>query len=239
MQARSMKNKGDPPRGRREKALVTRRRMLRAARDLFCERGYAGTTMELVAQRAEVAVQTLYFTFHTKSAILEEAVGASITGFEHWDPGLEAAASKDLRTAFAQHVAWFPKFVDAKTQAAALAVLVDASLDILERVAPLIVVLDSAATSDPQVKTAADLGERRRVEAFALVAELIAKRGKLRRGVSVRRATDVMLTLLSAETYLHLTVRRGWSASACRKWLLEVLTQQLLEENPQATRRSG
>jgi AcrR family transcriptional regulator len=205
--------------------------MLRAARDLFCERGYTGTTMELIAERAGVAVQTLYFTFHSKSAILEEAVGASIMGFERWDPRIEAAVNEGPRKAFAEHHPWFPKFVEAETQVAALTVFVQASLEIYERVAPLIVVLSSAAASDPQVKVAADLGERRRVEAFALIVELIAKRGKLRRGVSIRRATDVLLTLLSAETYQHLSVRCGWSTADCRKWLVEVLTQQLLDGN--------
>jgi AcrR family transcriptional regulator len=226
--AKCVKPKNDPPKGRREKALATRRRMLRAARDLFCERGFAGTTMELVAERAGVAVQTLYFTFHSKSALLEEAVGAAIMGFERWDPRVEADVSEDPRKAFAQHHAWFPKFLKAKTQVAALSVFVDAALEILERTAALALVLSSAAASDPELKAVAELGERRRVEGFALAAESIAKRGTLRRGVSVRRATDVMLTLLSAETYQHLCVRRGWSAADCRKWLVEVLTQQLL-----------
>jgi len=56
------KGEADPaPLGRREKALVTRRRMLKAAYELFCEHGYATTTMDLIAKRADVAVQTLYF----------------------------------------------------------------------------------------------------------------------------------------------------------------------------------
>src|SRR5262245_6712996 len=74
------------PSGRKEKALATRRRMLKAAYDAFCERGYAATTMNDIATRADVAVQTLYFTFHTKGAILEESVGAAIIGFDRWDP---------------------------------------------------------------------------------------------------------------------------------------------------------
>jgi AcrR family transcriptional regulator len=226
--AKCVKPKNDPPKGRREKALATRRRMLRAARDLFCERGFAGTTMELIADRAGVAVQTLYFTFRSKGAILEEAVGAAIMGFDRWDPRVEADVSENARKAFEQHHEWFPKFLKAKSQVAALTVFVDASLEILERTAALALVLSSAAASDPEVKVAADLGERRRVEGFAVIAESIAKRGALRRGVSLRRATDVMLTLLSAETYQQLSIRRGWSAADCRKWLVEVLTEQLL-----------
>ena len=46
--------KADPePLSRREKALETRRRMLKAAYDLFCEHGYAATTMDVIAKRAE------------------------------------------------------------------------------------------------------------------------------------------------------------------------------------------
>jgi hypothetical protein len=59
-------------------------------------------------------------------------------------------------------------------------------------------------------------------------AAQLAKRGKLRRGITVQRATDVLLTIVSAETYQQLTAGRGWSRAEVRKWLLEVLTQQLL-----------
>jgi AcrR family transcriptional regulator len=223
-----MKVQADLPLGRREKALITRRRMLRAAYELFCERGYAGTTMGLIAERAGVAVQTLYFTFNTKLAILDETVGASIMGFDRWDPRVKAAIAVDPRKAFAQFHPWFASMEAAKTQADALAVFVDASLDILARVGPLVLATASAAASDPQMKETGELGEQRRVEGYTMVVELLAKRGKLRRGVDVRRGADILLTILSAETYQHLAVRRGWSRAECRRWFLDVLRQQLL-----------
>jgi AcrR family transcriptional regulator len=201
--------------------------MLRAAYELFRARGYAATTMELIAERAGVAVQTLYFTFHTKAAILEETVGASIIGFDDWDPRLEALVNADPRKAFAEVHPWLSAFERARSQRAALAIFVDASVGILSRVAPLVVVVASAATSDPQMKAAADLGEQRRVEVYQLVVELLAKRGKLRRGVSLRRGTDIVLTVLSGETYLQLSTRRGWSQAECRAWFLDVLERQL------------
>ena len=52
--------------GRRAKAARTTARMVRAAHELFVERGYTGTRMVDVAERAGVAVQTVYFRFHTK-----------------------------------------------------------------------------------------------------------------------------------------------------------------------------
>ena len=47
--------------------------MVRAAYDLFCERGYLGTTISEVARQANVAVPTIYYTFGTKAALLEAA----------------------------------------------------------------------------------------------------------------------------------------------------------------------
>ena len=55
---------------RRDRARATRLRITRAAYDLFCERGYTATTMAEIAESAGVAVQTVYFAFHTKSELL-------------------------------------------------------------------------------------------------------------------------------------------------------------------------
>jgi AcrR family transcriptional regulator len=46
---------------------------VKAAFALFCEHGYTGTTMAHIAEAAGVAVQTVYFTFHTKAAVLPRA----------------------------------------------------------------------------------------------------------------------------------------------------------------------
>src|SRR5690348_4176363 len=58
------------PKTRREKAAQTRARMVEAAHAVFVEEGYAGARMADIAARARVAVQTLYFTFHTKPGLL-------------------------------------------------------------------------------------------------------------------------------------------------------------------------
>src|SRR5437763_1750044 len=56
---------------RKERAGETRRRMLEAASRLFSRRGYANTTLKSVAAEAGVAVQTVYFTFHSKAELLQ------------------------------------------------------------------------------------------------------------------------------------------------------------------------
>ena len=60
------------PSGRR-RARATRSRITKAASRLFGERGYSGTTMADIAAAAGVAVQTVYFVFHTKTEVLDSA----------------------------------------------------------------------------------------------------------------------------------------------------------------------
>jgi AcrR family transcriptional regulator len=48
--------------------------MLDAAIACFTTSGYAGTTMAQIAEQAGVAVQTLYFTFHTKAELLQQTL---------------------------------------------------------------------------------------------------------------------------------------------------------------------
>lgn len=65
---------------RSERAQATRRRILDAAHRLFAERGYAGTRMADIATEAGVAVQTVYFTFHTKAELLDACVARGVMG---------------------------------------------------------------------------------------------------------------------------------------------------------------
>src|SRR3569833_4652111 len=58
----------------------TRRRMLEAARELFVVKGYGATTLKEIADRAGVAVQTIYFTFGNKRVLLKELVDVAIAG---------------------------------------------------------------------------------------------------------------------------------------------------------------
>src|SRR5881409_2180584 len=67
---------------RRERAKATQWRIVKAAYTLFCERGYAGTTIAQIAEAAGVAVQTVYFTFHTKAALLSRAYDFAVMGEE-------------------------------------------------------------------------------------------------------------------------------------------------------------
>src|SRR5687767_1326387 len=127
--------------------------MLHAAYRLFCQRGYPATTMDAIAAEAEVAVQTLYFTFHTKGAILGEVLGAAIIGFDAWMGPRDTPPQHD----------WWPRFEAEPDARRALALFVESGTESMARVAPLVAAMVGAG-SDPDARAVFDLGERRRIE---------------------------------------------------------------------------
>lgn len=211
---------------RAEKALATRRRMVRTAYDQFCANGYGGTTIEGVARAAGVAVPTIYYTFGTKAALLGEALGAAVLGFDIWRPPPEPAEIGEL---LPWHD-WWDEFVSAPTSAEALDVLLAHGAEVLERCAPLVAALHGAA-GDPAAAEVARIGEQRRVDAYREAVRWIAsKDGGLRRGLTTAAAVDILLVLFSAELYHALRSGRRWSAKRCRELLRDLVTAQLLPD---------
>src|SRR6187397_2539111 len=74
---------------RAEKAQANRQRMRTAAQTLFTARGYSATSMQAIADEAGMAVQTLYFTFRTKRALLGELLDVAVAGDDEPVPNLE------------------------------------------------------------------------------------------------------------------------------------------------------
>src|SRR6266508_6740329 len=65
---------------REQKARATRSAVLGAAKKLFIAEGYGATTIQAIADEADVAVQTVYAVFGNKRSILAELVDVSIAG---------------------------------------------------------------------------------------------------------------------------------------------------------------
>ena len=69
------------PEGRRQKrARQTRRSILAAAHELFVRQGYARTTIQQIADQADVAWQTVYAVFGGKPAILSAVFDVAVAG---------------------------------------------------------------------------------------------------------------------------------------------------------------
>src|SRR5258706_6438747 len=83
MRKMSVVKGSDPTKlSRRGRAKATQWRIVKAAYRFFWAKGYAGTTMAQIAEAAGVAVQSVYFTFHTKAALLSRAYDFAVMGEE-------------------------------------------------------------------------------------------------------------------------------------------------------------
>ena len=211
---------------RAERTLATRRRMVKAAHELFCSNGYLGTTISAVAERAGVAVPTVYYTFGTKAALLGESLGAAIVGFDSWrEPPQDPI---DIRDLLPWHM-WWASFEAAPTSADGLDIFITHGVQILRRVGPLIAALHGAV-GDPDAAEVLRTGEQRRVQTYREAVRILARKpGGLRRGLPVPTATDIVVVVFSAETYQALAAGRRWSHSRCTNFFREVLSAQLLD----------
>lgn len=211
------------PLTRTDRALVTRRRMVRAAYDLFCERGYLGTTIAEVARQAHVAVPTIYYTFGTKVVLLEESLGAAVLGFDRWR---EPPADPDISELLPWHQ-WWAEFDAAATSYEAFDTFFTHGVDILERVAPLVAALHGAA-GDPEAAEVVSVSEKRRVATYREAIRVMSgKPGGLRAGLTPVKATDILVVLFSAELYQSIRTGRGWSTVRTRTLLRDLLSAQL------------
>jgi AcrR family transcriptional regulator len=199
---------------RADKARQTRRRMLEAARELFVEHGYGATTMQDIADRAGVAVQTIYFTFGNKRTVLKELADLTIAGDD------APVATMDRP--------WFRAALAADTADAQLRALVDGAGDILGRIAPIAEVLRTAAATDPEIAGRWQRGDADpRHTVYATAARALVTKPDARPGVSVEHIADVLFAVLSPELYLVLVRDRGWTPERWARWAYDTLCPQV------------
>jgi AcrR family transcriptional regulator len=197
------------PRAARTRA--TRRRIVDAAAELFIADGYGDTTLEQIAARAGVAVQTVYFHFGNKRTVLKEAVDIAAVGDDEPVALLERPWLDELRAE-----------PDPRRM---VALWVAYSVTIYARIGPIMQVVRAAAVTDPEMAAQWATNETQRATAFRALAELLAERGGLNRPVD--EAVDVLCALLGPEVYDVLT-GRGWTAQQWERFTVESITAALL-----------
>ena len=195
-----------------ERSRQTRERILRTAHELFLERGYGATTLQSIADRAGVAVQTIYFVFGNKPSLLKELVDVTIAGDVEPIPTME----RD----------WFLDALAAGSARAQLQAHVHGTRQVLQRVASIIDVVRSAGALEP---TFADLWQQDsdpRLEVQTAAARSLVAKPDARPALSVEEAADVLFGLLSPEIYLLFVRDRGWTPDRWEQWAYDTLCQQ-------------
>jgi AcrR family transcriptional regulator len=200
---------------RRARSADTRQRIVEAARDLMLERGYRATTIADVALRAGVNVDTVYELVGRKPVLLRELIEQAISGADH---AVVAEERDHVRVMRAE-----PDPVEK------LAIYAHAIRETQERIAPLFLALRDASSTEPEARAIwQEISDRRATNMRKLVRDL-GGAGRVRKGLSIDEAADVVWVTNSPELYVMLTSERGWSPDRYERWLADAWCRLLLD----------
>ncbi len=172
-----------------------------------------------IAEAAGVAVQTVYFVFHTKTEVLNSAYGLAVMG--EADPAIP------------QEQPWYRRALAEPEISTAVTLVVEGLGEILRRVAPLDLAVRTAAAGDPDAAAFLAQNEAWRASGYREMVAFLRTKRPLREGVTDERAIDAMLFLASPGAYRALADERGWTHTEWVGWTSRVLTEQLFDATPQ------
>jgi len=203
----------DSPR-RREQAAGTRRKILDAAEELFARDGYAAIAMPAIADRAGVALKTVYLAFGTKAGVLHGLWDVRLGGDDQPVPVTDRP--------------WYRQLLQAGDPHQLVRAAARQSRVTKDRAGDLMRIIRQAAVTEPVL---AGLWDRIETEFRAVLdglAERLAALGSLAPGVDVTRATDLLWTLNHPDTWYLLVRQCGWTPDAYEQWVGDTLGAQLL-----------
>lgn len=194
---------------RQRQAEETQRRILTAARSLFESQGYAATTLEAIAEHAEVSPKTIAAVFGSKRALLAEVINpeAFSTPVKLLIEELRATEDPSQR----------------------LSLVAQITRQAYEPLASSLELLRTAGAVAPELADVARQIEARRRQNQARLIASLHEQQVLRPGLSFEEATDVLWALTSYDLYRMLVVEQRWEPERYETWLAQLLVQHLLQ----------
>jgi AcrR family transcriptional regulator len=199
---------------RQAQARETKLRIAEAARPLFIERGYDGTTIDAIAERAGVAPETIYATFKNKRKILFFLFDISVGGDDQPIRVIDRPEPQAVLHDTDQH--------------RQLAMFARGVTQILSRAAPVFEIMRGAAKTEPEIANLVERLTKERLQNMTKVAEHLAANGPLREGLNKYTAGEIIWALTSQELYLLFTRDLGWTNETYADWLTVSLSRLLL-----------
>lgn len=184
---------------RARQAAETRRSIVTATISLFRDRGWAATTLPVVAAEAGTAVDTIYAAFGSKSGLLLAAIDQAIAGDDDPTPMVD----RPEVAAFA---------VGSRIER--LRTGVRYTIGVYERSVPILKALQEAAASDESARARLAKYDEDRRKVMVVGMSFILD------GPAPDSVVDAIWALVSPEVWTMLTERRGWSKAAAEDWLV-------------------
>ncbi len=198
---------------RQAQARATRLKVIEAAKRLFIEHGYPATTIDAIAEAAEVPLPSVYRLFGSKRALLSAVLDTSFGGDDQPVAFGDRPAVRAAR--------------DEPDPARMVTAFARIARELMDRSSAIQHVLATAAQVDPEMaELLAEIRRQRHTGQSRIVAALDAK-GALDPRVDKTEAADIAYALLSPEVHRILTVERGWPADRYERWITRSLSTLL------------
>jgi AcrR family transcriptional regulator len=193
---------------RERQAGDTRVRIVEATWELLQSEGYAGMTIEAIAQRAEVSAQSVYAIFKSKTGILIELLNQSTFGADYDHAVRRALTASDPETRLRLAAPIARQIHDAQS----------ATFDLLR----------GAGVVAPKLAKLEQQRESLRYERLETMIISLSDAGRLRPELDHATARDIFWMLTGRDVYRMLVRERGWSSQEYQDWLSDSLVSALL-----------
>ena len=184
---------------RERRAQLTRDEILRAARRLFAERGYARTSVRDIAKAAGVSAQTVYDSVGSKQALV-----ARLNDLIDQEANVPAIARAAAESGDPAAIAATPARV---------------TRSILENCGDILHALVTGAAAEPELAAALEEGHRRHMAGAASMVGLLAELGALAPSVDRAEAAETLAALADFRFALVLRESYGWSLDRIEDWI--------------------
>lgn len=195
----------------------TREAIRDAAAVLFDENGYVATTVREIAEKADVAVRTVFNSYPGgKAQIFDDALDHALGGDDAPTPLSESPITRLA--------------IEATDGSQVVHLLARGASELYERGSGLITTYLESAGADPHMRHHADLGAAEAAKIMRDVAQALDESGSLRADLTAQQAGDIMLALCAPQVHHLLCRRLGWTSRAYRTWLGQELERAVLRD---------
>ena len=181
-----------------------------AARRLFLQDGFAGTTIAAIATDAGVSVETIYKTFGGKPGLVRSICQQALAGTGPVPAETRSDALQRIET-------------DPRTIIRGWGIL---TAEVAPRIAPVLLLLRAAAVNDPEMDELQSEISDQRLARMTHNAEGIA--AHLRPGLGTAEAGVILWTYSSPELYELLVLKQGWNLQRYGTFIADAIISALL-----------